>query len=198
MAIKSSDGSVSTKVVLVGEISDNEFRDVRIDQSTRAQTNITYEHHEIHGGSSYHCSDVQQVDTTTLQWMITTPDTDVEPHMIINAHCTGELLVVVTEGADRTGTNALAEINHHRRSTKTAGVVVHRAVSSGSTDGTTTLFSKRTGATGVASKTINSGQAGHDQEWILGKNKKYIITVTTYADVYVSLDLDWYEHTAKS
>ena len=198
MPIKSTDGSVTGKQVIVGEISDGVFRDVRIDTSTRAQTGITYEHHEIHAGSSYHCSDVQNVSTTTLQWMITTPDTDKEPHMIINAHCTGELLVVVTEGADKTGANALAEINHNRRSTNTAGVAVHREVSGGSTDGAITLFSKRTGSTGVGSKTISSSEAGHNEEWILGKNKKYIITVTTYANVYVSLDLDWYEHTAKS
>jgi hypothetical protein len=118
--------------------------------------------------------------------------------MFFGVECTGEMLLLVTEGADRTGTNLLAAVNHARNSTSTAGVVVHRAYSGGTTDGATTIYTKRVGSTGVASKTISSGGSRAVNEYILKQNTKYIVSVTTYAAVNVSLELDWYEHTDKS
>jgi len=37
------------------------FRELNIDASTRAQTTIKYEHHEIHGGSTYSVVDIDDI-----------------------------------------------------------------------------------------------------------------------------------------
>ena len=171
-----------------------------IDPTTWSMVEITSAHYEVHEQNAYQCEDVQSVGTTTIQWMVTTPTTKLtlkKAHMLFGVECTGEMLVVVTEDADRDGTNLLNIINHDRNSSNESILVVHRAVSGGLTDGATTVFTKRTGATGVGSKTVGWGEAGHGEEYILKQNTKYIISVTTYAAVYVSLELDWYEHEDK-
>ena len=172
-------------------------REIRIDRATRTLQIIEYEHHEVHAGSSFVCSDVQNVDTTTLQWMITTPDTEKWAHMVFDFQATGEMSILVTEGADRVGTNALAEINRDRNSATAATVAIHRAVSGGSTDGATTIFTNRMGATGVGGKVISGGGMRGNNEFILKQNTKYIVTVETFADIYVAAIFDWYEHTNK-
>jgi len=167
------------------------------DSSTHALETIDYAHHEIHSGSSFVVTDVQSVSTTTQKWMVTTPNTTKWAHMIFNIECTGELLAVVTEGADRTGTTGLTEINRNRNSGGAATVAVHRDVSSGTTDGAVTMGSVRSGATGVGSKTISAGGSRGTNEFVLRQNTKYVVSVTTYAAVFVTLRLDWYEHTNK-
>jgi hypothetical protein len=174
------------------------WRRVRIDTSTRSLQAIDYAHHEVHSGSSFVVSDVQAVDTTTMQWMVTTPNTTKWAHMIFAFDCTGEVQIVITEGADRNGTNALVEINNNRNSATTATTVMHRAVSGGTTDGAVTIFSHRSGSTGVGSKTVSAGGGRAENEFVLKQNTKYIVTITTYAAVYVSAIFDFYEHTDKT
>jgi len=176
----------------------NEIDDVRMDASTNSLQTLTYEHHEIHSGSSFHVSNVQNVDTTTFKWMVTTPDSTKYAHMLFNVECTGEMLLLVTEGADRTGGDALVEINRNRVGTPTAAtVVVTGTPTGGTTDGATTILTTRVGSTGVGSKTLSGGGSRGSNEYVLKPNTKYIVSVTTYADVNVSLELDWYEHTDK-
>ena len=166
------------------------------DSTTGAAKTITYPHHEIHDGSSFVISDVQNLDTTTAYWMITTPDSTKYSHVIFDVTCTGEFTLTITEGADRTGTTALTAINRRRIGTPTAAtLVMHRGYSGGTTNGATTIFTMRDGATGVSGKTISGGGARGMNEFILKPNTKYIIAVTTYADSWVSGHLDWYEHT---
>lgn len=166
----------------------------QIDSTTNAQTIVSYDHHEVHAGSFFSVYNTQSVSTTTFKWQVTTPNTDVLAHLQFGVACTGEMTALVTEGSDRTDGTAITEINHHRSSTNTAGVVVTHTPTGGTTDGAVTLFSLRDGATGVASKTIASGSGRATNEYILKKNTKYVISVTTYAAVYVTLELDWYEH----
>jgi hypothetical protein len=186
------------EAIIKGYTSDTETDGIRVDLTTHTLQVIPYEHHEVHAGASYHCSDIQNVNTTTVYYMITTPDTTSWAHMMFGVESTGEMQVVVTEGADRTGTTALTAINHNRNSANTSGLVIHRDYTSGTTDGATTIIQERLGATGVGAKTIATSDSGHSQEFILKQNTKYIIAITTYADVYISLELDWYEHTNKS
>ena len=171
----------------------------RVDNSTLSTTIIEYEHHEIHAGSSFHTSDVVSVDTTTVKWQVTTePNTLAYSHMIFSVECTGEMLLLVTEGSDRVDGTALAEINRNRVGTpKTAGTIVTRTPTDGATDGATTILTTRVGSTGVGSKTLSGGGARGTNEFILKPNTKYVVSVTTYAAVYVSLELEWYEHTDK-
>ena len=174
-----------------------EFDHARIDRSTNSLQVIDYPHHEIHAGSSFHVSDVQNVDTTTQKWMITTPNTTKWAHIVFGVSCTGEILLTITEGADRTGTTLLSAINHNRNSDNAAGLTVHRGVSGGTTDGAVTILTKRSGATGVGGKILSGAGERDNNEYILKQNTKYIILVQTFADVHDSLELDWYEHTDK-
>jgi len=175
-----------------------ETDEIRIDASTNTIQTIEYEHHEVHSGSSFVCSDLQNVDTTTFKWQVTTPDTTKYAHMVFDIDCTGEILVLITEGSDRTDGTALTELNRNRVGTPTAAtVIVTHTPTSGSTDGATTLVNHRSGATGVGSKTVSAGSMRGSNEFVLKPNTKYVIAVTTYADVWASLDIDWYEHTDK-
>jgi hypothetical protein len=166
-----------------------------VDDTTSALIGIDYSHHEVHEGSSFVVNDLQNVNTTSMQWMITTPDSLKYAHMLFNLECNGEMDVLITEGADKTGTNALAEINRRRVGTPPAATVVaHRVVSGGTTDGAVTILSRRGGATAAGSRTVSPGASRGDNEFVLKPNTKYIITVTTYADSWVTFAADWYEH----
>lgn len=178
----------------MSEARRTEILENQIDDVTNALTTIEYDHHEVHEGNMYSVSHVQSVDTTSFKWQVTTPNTDKLAHMIFNLECIGELLATITEGSDRTDGTALAEVNHNRASSNTAGVVVTHTPTGGSTDGATTIFAIRSGATGTASKTIAIGARRGVNEFILKKNTKYVIAATTYAASYVSLELSWYEH----
>ena len=108
------------------------------------------------------------------------------------------MLLIVTEGADRTTGTELTPINHNRNCTGTAEVGIKRGATGGSTNGATTIYTIRSGATGVASKTVASGAGRAINEFILKQNTKYVVSVTTYAATQVSLELDWYEHIDKN
>jgi hypothetical protein len=165
-----------------------------VDSITGADMAIAYDHHEIHAGHAYHVSDVQAVDTTTQYWMITTPDTLEHGHMVFSAEGTGEIAVTITEGADRTGTTALTAINRNRNSVATAGIVVHRDYTLGTTNGAVTIWQSRSGSTSQGGN-LSLGGAGRGRlEYILKQNTKYIVAIQVFAAIVISLELDWYEH----
>lgn len=175
-----------------------EVDEVRIDASTNSLQVVDYEHHEIHSGSSFVVSDIQNVDTTTVKYQITTPNTTKYAHMIFNVTCTGEFSLLVTEGSDRTDGTALVEVNRNRVGTPTAAtVIVTLTPTGGSTDGATAIFAERDGATGSGSKTLSSGASRGNSEFILKPNTKYVVAIETFADVYVTFEPGWYEHTDK-
>jgi hypothetical protein len=181
-----------------GRISSSVVRPLQLDDSTHAQTTIAYEHHEVHGGSSFTVADTVACNATTVKWLITTPDTTKYAHLIFTLTSTGEATFLVTEGADRTDGTALTPINRRRVGTPTAATVtVKRGATGGTTDGATTLFTMRNGITNVAGKNIEGSTARATNEWILKPNTKYVVSITTYADVYATMVLDWYEHQDK-
>jgi len=165
-----------------------------IDSITSHLIIIASDHHEVHEGDSYTLSDTQSVDTTTQNWMITTPDTSTRAHMTFDIRCTGEVYILITEGADRAGSTALTKINRDRNSSNTSALTIHRGYSGGTTDGATTIFTIRDGTTGNGNKTLASGGNRGQNEFILKQNTKYIITVQTFDTVWVTVNLNWYEH----
>ena len=185
--------------LLRGKISDTVSRPVRVDSATHVLETIEYEHHEIHSGSSFTVSDTVACSTTTVLWLITTPNSTKYAHMIFNLSSTGEATFLVTEGADRTTGAALDEMNRNRVGTPTvATTTVLRGATGGSTNGATTLLNIRNGITNVGGKNIEGGALRSSNEWILKPNTKYVISITTYAAVYASILLNWYEHTNKN
>lgn len=167
-----------------------------IDIISGVDITMEFDHHEVHHGHSFKLDDVQAIDTTTRKWMVTTSNTKKYAHMIFDALCTGEITILVTEEADRTGTTELTPINRNRIGSPTVATVrVHRDISDGTTDGTTTIKNIRMGTTDKFSGMV--GESRGQNEYILKPNTKYVIAITTYAAVNVSLHLDWYEHEDK-
>ncbi len=182
-----NDGTVTDVVAYAGN--------GRLDGVTEAAVTIDTPHHEIHEARHFLCADVQNINTTTVKWMVTTPNSTRHSHMVFDIHCTGEQSVVITAGADRTGTNLLTCINRNQVGTpNAAGTVIHRAVSGGNTDGVTPIDKLRIGITGQGSKTIEGGATHTTGEFILNPNTKYIVAVETFADVYVTFHPGWYEY----
>ena len=188
-----TNGEQITKIV--SKTGDTTFQSPRIDPVTHSLETIDYAHHEIHSGSSFSVSDTVACNNTTVKWMIVTPNSTNYAHLVFHLSTTGEATFLVTGDADRTAGTALACVNRRRVGVPSSATVsVSRTPTGGLTDGATTLFSIRDGVTGVGGKSVQAGEGRDVQEWILKPNTKYIVSITTYADVFTTMKLDWYEH----
>lgn len=164
-----------------------------LDMTTGAQVVVSHDEHKLGDGKCFKLDDLQNVSTATKKWMVTTPDSKVYARMLFDILCSGEMTVLVTEGADRTGTTSLTPINRNRVGTPAAATVgVHRDISGGSTDGVTTIKNFRIGATDKFSAL--PGESQGRRGYVLKPNTKYVVSVTTYANVHVTMRLHWCEH----
>jgi len=184
----------NASIIVKGDYDDGTFGHLYIDTIDNSLICISMEHHQIHERHSFTVTDTVQADTTNVTWMINTTKGTEYPHMLFTMSCTGEANYRVTEGSDRTPGTDLPAINRWRTTPSAAVTGVSRTPTGGTTDGAVILFNVRSGATGVASKTIEGGTARSESEFVLALDTKYVITVTTYADVFVTMKLDWYEH----
>jgi len=166
-----------------------ELQETAFDSTSGTSAIIQAEHRMIHLGKSYTVSDVQNVATTSMAWQITTPAGTTYAHMVVDAFCTGEMQAVLTEGSNKTDGTALVEINRNRNNTTAATVIVTRTPTGGDTVGATTLRASRNGASGVANIPADLRASN---EFILKPATKYVLTVTTYADVWVTFRANWY------
>lgn len=165
-----------------------------VDGIPLAVTGINWAHYEVHEGVSYSVADTVVADTTTVKWQITTPDSTTYAHLVFTLTCTGEATFLVTEGSDRNDGAPLDVVNRRRVGTPAvSSVVVSRTPVGGSTDGATILFNMRKGITGQGAKNIEGGYTRELTEWILKPDTKYVVSITTYADVHASCQFDWYE-----
>lgn len=188
----------NTNVIIKGK-TDGYYAPVALDETSKTLQIIDFAHHEVHEGDYYSVSDTVNCSSSTVKWQVTTANTTTYAHFVFDLTCTGEATFLVTEGSDRTNGTALAEVNRRRvPPVSTAATVVTRTPTGGTTDGATILFSRRNGITGVAGKSVETAGARDTSEWILAPGTKYVISVTTYADVFVSVKLDWYEHEDES
>ena len=165
-----------------------------IDERLGVDVVIEHELHAIHLGESFKIDDLLQLNNTTQLWLITTADNLRFAHMIFDVLCTGEMTILVTEGADRTTSAAnLTPLNRRRVGTPSdAEVTVGRGATGGSTNGATVIKNLRIGATDKFSAL--AGDAPGRREYVLKPNTKYVVSVTTYTDVHVTLRLHWCEH----
>lgn len=183
---------ISGPKTMWGLISATVSRAIRIDSSTHAIKTIPYEQSEINAGSSWVCTDVVNVDTTSQTWIVAVPVTTAYPHMIFSGSSTGEMQFAVTEGATSTSSTVVWGANRNRTLTPASSTTVVYRTATGGHNGNTTIFTKRVGT----SSTVGwATDARGTNEFILNSNTLYVVTATTYADVYVTLELNWYEHT---
>jgi hypothetical protein len=185
---------------------------VHRDNSTRAQTIIEYEHHEIHGGShysfSYAVADIGAATTPTdiMSLSFTTPATP-EIHIIFGATSVAGARWRVIEGktgGGGTGTEDLAVLNNHRGSTKTTGIISHHGTPKAGYvtydndlfTGGTSLIDLIIGATGQGNAVV--GGTARSNEFILAASTLYQTSIYLNAASAGSLSLSFYEHTSKA
>ena len=190
-------GKTAIRVVSEGSVTNVVSTNVNnfpLDDLYNALITIDLAHHRVHDGAGFTVCDTVACDTATVKWMVVTPNSNRYVHMIWGMSSTGEATFLVTGDADRTAGTPLTVVNRRRVGTPTVSTTtVSRTPTSGNTDGATILFSDRNGATSTGSRTVATSSTRDTAEWILKPNTKYVISVTTYAAVYVTCKLDWYE-----
>ena len=190
-------GKTAIRVVSEGSVTNVVSTNVNnfpLDDLYNALITIDLAHHRVHDGAGFTVCDTVACNETTVKWMVVTPNSTRYAHMIWGMTSTGEATFLVTGDADRTAGTPLTVINRRRVGTPAVSeTTVSRTPTSGNTDGATILFSDRNGATSTGSRTVATSSTRDVAEWILKPNTKYVISVTTYANVYVTCKLDWYE-----
>ena len=184
----------------------NKFRTIRIDSSTHAITSMSYEHHEIHGGSHYSVHGFLDIpganDVLDFTWQM--PDTTKEIHW---------LWQIFTEKAitwyiymDAVATNGLANTitpvnSHHNHIVDKPSVTVMKyeiqadlATANADTDVTTATVT----SSGKLGDNKGGGAAGRGNEVIMKRNSLYCLRAIASAAGYINFDLSWYEHTPKN
>ena len=188
------------------EGANDSFQYPRLDPSTLTMQTIEYEHHEIHGGSSYIAS-ATDADLDTAQELViafTTPNTLKWLHMLAYASNTSAGTWEVLEGPTITlDTGAdMPVFNHNRNSAKTSGVLTIETVPEVgemtlnptiTNDGTVLL----TELIGAGREKVG-GESRSNNEWVLRGNTTYAFRITGNAnDGRATIKLTWYEHTDK-
>lgn len=192
------------------------WQGARIDSQTRAWNVIDYEHHEIHGGSSFSChyfNDCTNIGEMTMI-AFNTPDTAKWIHIVFEASSTAAAYMAIYEDADLDvdeGTDLT--IWNRDRNSATASVVstietvpeagkatsYTEAQAAGATLSTASELERHYMGAAAAGADV-SGQARATSEWILQQNTQYafVIVSTTADDNTHSIRLSWYEHQNQS
>ena len=172
---------------------DNQYALVPVDSLTLATETVDYSHHEIHVGNHYYYMDSVELNNAAVQnYLITTPDTTTQAHMIIYADGSAITMFQLYEATDKTGTTLQTIINNNRNSANTSSLIIHKGISGGTTDGTLIQTYKSGSAT---QQSRSSATVRDDSEIILKRNTKYIFRVTSFTDNNLTnVDFSWYEH----
>lgn len=182
------DGDQKTQIV------DSAGRVAKIDPATYSLHAISYEHHEIHAGSSFTTSyKVNTGNGGIINLLVVTPDTTKWSHFTYEIDGELETDIILYEGATASNNGTPVAVFNRDRNSLTAA--------------TTLVFDTPTvagGAEGTVLRTWHFGSnrsyGGGDRgthELILKQNTKYLLRVTnsTANDNFISIKLDWYEHT---
>ena len=189
-----------------------------VDGMTTALKTISYEHHEIHSGSSFHAYyNITTAATSGHQsgLYIKTPAAGGKLcHLIVAFQASVAADMSVCEApviAANTGTaHGVTIFNHYRDSIKASGCfdnatspavnkvtnLAEAAFNGDATWTTGTVIMKEPLVVGSGPKPAGGNTRG-TQEWILKANTAYVFMITnTVATANVHhISLDWYEHT---
>ena len=169
-----------------------------VDGITDAIVTITYEHHEIHGGSFFYVKgfDADMDDGDTIDFQITTPNTRKWTHMDFEVISTRQLELHIYEEATFAGDgDAITPLNKNRNSSNTSGMTVQSngTVSAIGTD----IYPHIQGDATNPSRYIG-GLVDRDHEIILKQNTSYRFVLESNIDNnVVTYEGLWYEHTTK-
>jgi len=179
----------------------DEQDEIRIDASTNSIQTIEYEHHEIHGGSTYSMfrSDTLATnDVVQLYW--STPASDQEQHVVFEWYGAGAVSVSLLENISySSGGTAFTGVNHNRRGTPGTSNCTLKVGSNGALSDSISY----TGGTTIM--TVNSGAGrqvpgggSHAEEFIFERELDYLLELTAVGNnIICQLSATWYEHTPK-
>ena len=199
---------------LYGRIDADTVKPLRMDASTHSLQTISYEHHEIHSGSTFrvqHYDDAIPATGSGGELVIAfhVPDTTEEPHMTWEFVHEGDMTMTLYEGITfdpNSGTDRSPK-NSNRNSAHTSilqGYATGSLVSDYVTVGEESADTIYSGGTVISLKrnyaTKNTGASGaRRQEVVLKTNTSYAFVLdnneaTTQGG---QIRLEWYEHTPK-
>jgi len=167
--------------------------DNAVDGVTTALKIVDYAHHEVHSGSSFTTSYIADIaNGANLDLLIVTPDSLAYAHLFYELDVQAEAQLMIYEAVTATAGDAVVAYNRRRVGTPDAATVVVTSTPTGITTGSTIIRSRHMGS----GKAIGGGDRG-THEFILKPATKYLFRVTnsTASDNYMSVILDWYEHT---
>jgi hypothetical protein len=187
---------------LWGMISQTVARPIRIDSSTHVLQTMTYEHHEIHGGSHYFVVGYQDLAiTNVLDFTWQMPDTTTWTHWSWKLSTESETLWQVYEGAVATNplANAITPRNNNRNSTNTSGTAMRYEVQAdlATANADTAVGAATLLESGISGAGKDSGDELRDNELVLKQNTLYCLRATATAAGYVNFRMEWYEHADK-
>jgi len=191
-------GFVNSSVQVTGTSSDVAIT-FPLDNLANAIETITYEHHEIHGGSHYFVSGFTTLDDgDSIVFSIAAPSGDKWTHLIFEASGTSQTEFYAYEDATTTGGATLTPFNNNRNSSNTS-INTLRLNPTTTTDGGGLILSSSKGKAATTPQRADSeGFVVREREIILKENTEYRFTIISRDDgnivTYVS---EWYEHTNK-
>lgn len=198
------------RVRLTASYDGSGYAPIRSDAITDAIVTIEYEHHEIHGASSFtaDADDTVMADTDTLVIAFRTPDSTERPHMLTAFSTLVGGYLEVWEGATwTTGTGVqLDVINRHRvaplhsstllEDTSGAFLATDHLVENpgGLNVGAATLLHTHR-AFGVTPRPSGDERRA-DHEFVLAPDTQYAVRFTAVGNNNAGqIILNWYEHT---
>ena len=163
----------------------------KTDNTTMAGVQVTYAHHEIHGGSSFALARVVTLGGAgDDELLIVTPASDKWSHFVWTVSSDDTLVVSFYEGTGlTTPTDITADIhNRNRNSDKVSGMTIGHTPVAGAGDGTLLWQGATTAFKAVSTVEDRS-------EWVLKTNTAYLMRAAGAAGDALTILLDWYEHT---
>jgi hypothetical protein len=183
--------------------TEQKWMDLGVDSSTNALETVSYEHHEIHGGSHYFVKNFQDLSINdVLQFTWQMPDTAKWTHWAWEIVTEAETLWQVYEGGTITNplANPITPLNNNRNSANTSGTTMRFELhtSLANADADVDISGALLLEAGIAGAGRTSGQGSRDREIVLKQNELYVLRATASAAGYVNFDMQWYEHTNKN
>ena len=185
-------------------------RTAALDGMTDALQTVSYTHHEIHAGSTFHVQvyDGSVAAAGSVRISFKTPAGTKRAHMIFSFASSGGSHLTIAEGATwttNTGT-VVVPTNQKRSSSPTASMLLEDKTATPAYTANGVLTGTTADAAGTTLRNIYvfgsnkvGGDGSHAAEIILMPDQTYTISLTNDEATAKALilHLDWYEHTDK-
>lgn len=203
--------------MLIGKTGTNTKAEVRLDASTNSLQTVSYAHHEVHAGSSFHAEyslTTASSDDDVTAILFETPATLKYAHMTVTVSASDPAEAIINEAptlGDPGDGSDLAVFNRNRNSSTTSTLksledtpTVGSLTSANETEWEALTVSAGTELehiylAGGSGPLAVGGVSRGAQEWVLKADTIYAIYLqNTGANANTHyIGLDWYEHTDK-